>query len=321
MFILGLNGSPRKKGNTRFLLSSFLKEAEDSGAVTDIINVAEKNIAPCSGCGACDKNGLCIIDDDMTREIYSLLAQADIIIAATPIYFYSATAQFKALIDRTQALWNRQYKLRIKHPGAGSRQGFLLALGATKGKNLFQGIELTAKYFFDAVGADFMGCLTYRHIEAPGDMAKHSTVLNDVKKEAKRLLTPLINRKKILFICRENACRSQIAAAFTEYFAGDKIEAISGGSKPADDINPVMVEVMREKGIDVEFRKPKSIPEAVSGGRPNLLITMGCEDECSLIPGVPVQEWNLPDPANRSDDFMRNVRDEIEKRVIELTGS
>ena len=318
MLALGLQGSPRKNGNTSFLLSAFMNELEKLGAQVKIIDADKKNIMPCIECSVCEKEGFCPLDDDMNSEIYPLLRQADIIIAATPIFFYSVPAQLKALIDRSQALWARKYKLKLNDPNQKWRRGFLLSLGATKGKNLFEGLHLTIKYFFDAINTSLEGSLTYRSIGDPGDMEKHPSVLNDVKEEAKKLIKPLLGRKKILFACRKNACRSQIASAFAQHLAGDKIEVISGGSNPAKMINPMMVEAMSEKGLDMAFRKPKSIKEAAIEGQPDIIITMGCEEGCSFMPGVKIEDWDLPDPAGGTIDFMRDVRDEIEKRVVSL---
>ncbi len=299
-----------------------MNEAEKSGVKTHIVEVAKKNINPCRGCGFCEKHGKCVIDDDdMAMEIYSLLWRADVIVAATPIFFYSATAQLKALIDRSQTLWSRKYKLNLIDPGRKSRQGFLLSLGATKGKNLFDALHLTAQYFFDAAGADFYGSLTYRRIENKGDIQKHPKVLDDVKEKVGSLLKPFLGRKKILFACIGNSCRSQMASAFAQYFAGDKIEALSGGSRPELEINPVMVEAMGEKGIDMAFRKTQSLESAISDVKPDMIITMGCGEECPYVPGANVKDWDLPDPAGKSIDFMRTVRDEIEKRVKEFVES
>jgi len=322
MLILGLQGSPRKNGNTDYLLKAFMNEVENSGVKTHIIEVTKKNIIPCRGCGFCEKNGKCVIeDDDMAGEIYSLLRQADVIVTATPIFFYSVTAQLKALIDRSQTLWSRKYKLNLIDPGRETKQGFLLSQGATKGKNLFDGLFLTVKYFFDAIGADFHGSLTYRRIENKGDMEKHPTVLDDIKEAAGSLLKPFLGRKKILFACIGNTCRSQMASAFAQYFAGDKIEALSGGSRPGFEINPVMVEAMGEKGIDMAFRKTQSLESAIFDVKPDIIITMGCGEECPYVPGATVKDWDLPDPFGKSIGFMRTVRDEIEKRVKGLVDS
>lgn len=320
MFVLGLQGSPRIKGNTSILLSTFLQEAERLGAHTERMDVARKRISPCQECGNCEKKGFCAVDDEM-QQVFFLLRQADIIVMATPIFFYGATAQLKALIDRTQTLWSRKYVHKLTDPGRKWRRGFLLSLGATKGQNLFDGVTLTAKYFFDAVGANFDGSLTYRRVEAAGEIAKHPTALQDAQEKARELVTPILQRKKTLFVCTENACRSQMASAFAQYYAGDKIEAESAGSAPAQEINPVMEEAMAEKGLDLAFRKPKTIEEAVRYAKPELIISMGCEQACPQLPGADTQEWDLPDPAGKSIAFMREVRDDIEKRVKDLVGT
>jgi len=314
MFILGLQGSPRKNGNTSMLLSSFLSQAERFGVRTRSLDVADMDITPCQECGTCEKKGFCPIDDDM-QEVYYLLRRADIVLMATPVFFYGPTAQMKALIDRAQALWARRYVLRLTDPGRKWRRGFMLALGATKGKNLFEGLNLTAKYFFDAIGASFDGSLTYKQIEGSGDIEKHPTALGAAKEMAVALIEPLSKRKKILFVCTENACRSQMASAFARYHAGDRLDVESAGSAPAQEINPIMEEVMKEKGIDMAYRRPKSIEEAKSIGEPDLIISMGCEDACPFFPGVANEEWDLPDPAGKPVDLMRQVRDDIEKRV------
>ena len=320
MFVLGLQGSPRTKGNTSALMSAFLSEAERLGAATHLVDVARKQISPCLECGTCEREGFCPIDDEM-QGIYPLLRQADIITIATPIFFYGPTAQMKAVIDRSQALWSRKYALGLADPGRKWRDGFLLALGATKGKNLFDGTNLTAKYFFDAVGATFRGSLGYRRIENPGDIKTHPTALNEAKEKARDLITPFLNRKKILFMCTENACRSQMASAFAEIHAGDRVESLSAGSAPAKEVNPVMVTVMAEKGIDMAFRSPASIENVQAAEKLDRVISMGCEDACPAFPGIPVETWDLEDPAGRSDSFMRQIRDDIEKRVVELIGN
>jgi len=318
MLIIGLQGSPRKKGNTNYLLSTFMDAAEKSGARTLTIDVTKKNVVPCKEYTVCEKKGFCPIDDDVRDEIYPLLRQADIVVVATPIFFYNMSAQLKAVIDRCQTFWARKYKLKLKDPGANMRRGFLLSVGATKGKNLFEGLQLTTQYFFDAIWAKFEGSLTYRGIEGPNDMAAHPTVLEDVAKAVSNILEPFQGRKKVLFACRENACRSQMASAFAQYLAGDRLEVINGGSEPAEQVNPDMVKVMHEKGIDMGFRRPQSMDEAISHVKPEFIITMGCKEQCPLVPGARIMDWDLADPAEKPIEFMREIRDDIEKRVTEL---
>ena len=287
MLVLGFQGSPRKKGNTSFLLSSFMQAAESLGAQTRTIEVAQKNIIPCKEYIVCEKKGFCPIDDDIKTEIYPLIRQAEVVVLASPIFFYNMTAQLKAVVDRCQTFWARKYKLKLTDPAKKTKRGFFLSVGATKGQNLFEGFQLTVQYFFDAIDARFEGGLTYRNIEGPKDMAKHPTVLADVEKKASDLIKPLLARKKILFACRENACRSQI-------------------------------KVMHEKRIDMGFRRPQRIEDAISHNTPEIIVTMGCGEECPYVPGARMLDWDLPDPAGKPLNFMRQTRDEIENRVKNL---
>jgi arsenate reductase len=188
MLVAGLQGSPRKKGNTDYLLDRFLEQAVSFGAETVKIQVAEKNILPCIGCNSCMKTGQCVIqNDDMFSEMYSLLQKADVIVAATPVFFYGPTAQLKALIDRSQTLWSRKYVLKIHDPLAVTRKGFLLSVGATGGKQLFDGIKLTSKYFFDAAGASYSGALTFRKVDRAGDLKNLPGHLEKIEKSARML--------------------------------------------------------------------------------------------------------------------------------------
>jgi len=318
MLVLGFQGSPRKKGNTAFLLTNFMQAIEKSGAQTRIIEVTQKNIIPCKEYVVCERKGYCPIDDDVKTEIYPLIRQAEVVVLATPIFFFNMSAQLKALVDRCQLFWARKYKLKLADPAKKTKRGFLLSVGASKGKSLFEGLQLTAKYFFDAIDARYEGSLTYREIEGPKDMAKHPQVSADIEKAAADLIGPLLNRKKILFACRENACRSQMAGAFAQYLAGDKFEVINGGSEPADRVNPEMVKAMHEKGIDMAYRVPQSIESAISMTTPDFIVTMGCGEECPFVPGARMLDWDLPDPAGKPPDFMRRVRDQIENNVKNL---
>jgi arsenate reductase len=317
MFVLGLQGSPRTKGNTSALLCAFLSEAERLGARTLRLDIVQMHISPCLECGTCEREGFCPIDDDM-QQVYPLLWRADLVVMATPIFFYGPTAQMKALIDRSQALWARRYVHRLSDPGRKWRRGLLLSLGATKGKSLFDGTTFTAKYFFDAVGATFEGGLTYRRIEGPGDIERHPTALSEAREKARALVSPFLTRKRILFASSENACRSQMAGAFARFHGGDRLEVDSAGSKPVAEIDRVMVETMQERGIDMAFQRPQSVETALKGWQPDTVVCMGCEAECPPVSGVSRDVWGLPDAAGKTGEVMRQVRDEIEERVKAL---
>lgn len=316
MFVLGLQGSPRKKGNTRFLLSEFLEEAQRLGAGTQMIEVCQKKIEPCMEYVLCEKKGICPIDDDMKHEIYPLLRKADVIVAATPMFFYNTTAQLKALIDRSQTLWAREYKLHLTDPNRKWRRGYTLALGATRGKNLFEGLHLTMKYFYGAVGAEYVGSLTYREIEKPGDMERHATMHADIQAAVATLLEPFRGRYKILFACRDNACLSQMAGAFAQALAGDKLDVLSAGSQPAEKLNPLMVEVMQERGIDMGFRRTESINAVLATKKPERVISMGRDHIVVAQNDIPRELWNFTEPYELN--AMRSLRDAIEAKVIEF---
>ncbi|MFH0724785.1 MAG: NAD(P)H-dependent oxidoreductase [Pseudomonadota bacterium] len=318
MFILGLQGSPRRKGNTSHLLSLCMAEGQRAGALTHTIEIDKRHILPCKEYLVCDKKGYCPIDDDMKQEIYALIRRADVIISASPVFFYNVTAQLKALMDRCQTFWARKYRLKLRDPGARMRRGAMLSVAATKGKTLFDAVELTTKYFFDAVDAAYEGSLTYRGVENAKDMANHPTVNAEVAEFMTRILKPFSGRRRVLFACRENACRSQMAGAFAKDLAGDRFEVLTGGSAPADKINPQMEQVMAEEGIDMHFKTPRSIDAAIEEGPPEVIVTMGCGEICPLIPGAQRIGWELPDPSGASLEVMRHIRDDIKKRVVNL---
>ena len=322
MFVLGLMGSPRRQGNTDLLLSTFLDGAQEKGAEVLKVDVAFKHIAPCQGCRFCEKQGLCRQQDDAMGEMNYLLRRADVVVLATPIFFYGPPAQTKALIDRSQALWARRHIMNLTDPKALFRKGFLLAVGATKGKELFTGTSLIAKYFFDAVGARYEGFLGFRQMEEPGAIARHPTALADAKKKGAELAGAFSARRRALFLCRENAGRSQMAEAFLQYHAGDKFDAQSAGDQPASEVNPLAIEAMAEQGIDLAFRRPRGMDQIEDKSRPfDLVVQMGCEQSCPLTPSGRVENWELEDPAGRPLEFVRLIRDEIEKRVKALIAA
>lgn len=317
MLVLGLQGSPRPEGNTAHLLSAFMDEAKRLGAEVTTLNAAEMDIRPCRECNACRKDGRCVIRDDM-QAVYPLLRRADLVAVASPIFFYGVTASLKALIDRSQTLWNSVYVRGLSDPGRGVRRGVFLSVGATRGDRLFEGSQLTAKYFFDAVGAVDFGSLCYRGIEHIGDIDGHPTALMDAAEFARKAAEKLLGRRRVLFLCRENACRSQMAWAFARKDAGHLIEPISAGDTPAKEVNPMMIEAMSDVGIDMSYLEPRSIDRALSAGEPELIVSMGCMDACPVVPGAEVMDWGIEDPAGKPLSFMKKTRDEIRRRVGEL---
>jgi arsenate reductase (thioredoxin) len=127
-------------------------------------------------------------------------------------------------------------------------------------------------------------------------------------------------KPNVLFVCIHNAGRSQMAAGYLQHLAGDRVEVLSAGSKPGHEVNPVAVAAMDEEGIDIAGNQPKVLTtEAVQGS--DVVITVGCGDECPLFPGKRYEDWKLDDPAGQGIDAVRPIRDEIRARVKALIRS
>ena len=124
---------------------------------------------------------------------------------------------------------------------------------------------------------------------------------------------------EVLFVCIHNAGRSQMAAAFLMHHGGDRVVVRSAGTAPADTINPAVVEAMVEVGIDLAAMgaTPKRLTDAAVEAS-DVVITMGCGDECPFYPGTRYLDWALDDPAGQGVDAVRPIRDEIERRVLGL---
>jgi arsenate reductase len=124
----------------------------------------------------------------------------------------------------------------------------------------------------------------------------------------------------VLFVCVQNAGRSQMAQALFERAAGGEHESRSAGSRPAAQVHPEVVEAMAEIGVDVAGRQPRGL-DRTDLEWADLVVTMGCGDECPVIPGKPYVDWELQDPAGQPPEAVRAVRDEIERRVTSLLAA
>ncbi len=124
-------------------------------------------------------------------------------------------------------------------------------------------------------------------------------------------------KPEVLFVCVHNAGRSQMAAALLDHYGLGRIVVRSAGSAPADAINPVVTDVMREWGLDITAERPKPLTdEAVRAS--DVVITMGCGDACPIYPGKRYLDWDLTDPAGEGPETVRALRDEIDRRIRAL---
>ena len=178
MKAVGIYGSPRKGGNTDILLDKVLEGTRSVGAEAIPVYVRKLEMVGCLECGGCDKTGKCVVKDDM-QDIYPLLESADVIFLASPIFFYGMSAQIKALIDRGQAMWSKRMleKTSAERKHYDSGRGYLISVGATRGSNLFNGVELVARYFFDALDMSYEGGIFFRRIDAKKAIMEHPEAL------------------------------------------------------------------------------------------------------------------------------------------------
>jgi len=125
------------------------------------------------------------------------------------------------------------------------------------------------------------------------------------------------DKPTILFVCVHNAGRSQMAAGYAQALGGDRVEVLSAGSEPKDQINPIAIQAMAEDGIDIAGNQPKILTtDAVRDS--DAVITMGCGDACPIFPGKRYEDWDLTDPAGRGIEDVRRIRDDIKHRVQTL---
>ena len=188
--VVGILGSPRRGGNTEILLDSALAGAVERGAEVEKVLITEMKISPCKELYDCLKAGQCSIQDDM-QSLYIKLMAADHIIFASPIFFYGITAQAKAMVDRCQALWVKSHILNIGKEDIRVRRGAFISVGATGGKKLFIGAELTVKYFYDAIGINYTSDLLIERIDGKAQINEHPSAVQDAFLLGQRLVCPV----------------------------------------------------------------------------------------------------------------------------------
>ena len=192
MDVLVFLGSPRKKGNSETLTEALLEGVRQEGGVPEIIRLCDLKMSPCISCGGCDKEGKCVVEDDMT-PLYEKIITTDKIILASPIFFYGITAQAKAFIDRTQALWNRKRILQRKGEWVDNpeRKGFFISVAATRGAKIFEGAVLTMKYGYDAMGMQYAGDFLVSGPDKRSDLAKNEAKLAEAKEAGRNFILGL----------------------------------------------------------------------------------------------------------------------------------
>lgn len=190
MKVVAFHGSPRVEGNTDLLLKETLKAVQEAGHEVQFFKLNEMEITPCQDCGGCDETGECIIEDDM-GEIYEAIRGGDRFILASPIFFFSLSAQAKIMIDRCQAFWCEKYLLKRPLPsGPHGRKGLLLLVGGMKKEIGAQCAETSARAFFRTISVPEHETLSFLGVDEKGAILKHPTALGEGYEAGKRLVAP-----------------------------------------------------------------------------------------------------------------------------------
>ncbi len=192
MKVIAFNGSPRKNGNTEILLAETLRGIEANGGSVTLHPLASMDLRPCLNCGKCDDTARCVIKDDMQR-IHDDIRQADRIVVASPIFFFSVSAQTKIMIDRCQSFWAEKYVHSNPVPaGPFGRKGLLLLIGGMRRneKNVgFDCAEATVRAFFRTVNVREHALLAYDSVDEKGAIKSHPTALQDAYEAGKKLVS------------------------------------------------------------------------------------------------------------------------------------
>jgi len=178
--IVAVYGSPRRRGNTATLLQKAVAGARDGGAEVEEIVLRDLKMSPCLEIYGCKNAGECRLKDDFQTARDQILAAQGLMLAS-PVFFYTVSAHTKILMDRFQSLWVKKYWIDAspKGPPRPRRKGLFIAVGATKGKKLFDGILLSLRYFFDVIDMQLWKALLYRGLDLEGDVLNFPDYLDE----------------------------------------------------------------------------------------------------------------------------------------------
>jgi multimeric flavodoxin WrbA len=190
--IVAVYGSPRRQGNTATLLKKAVEGANDAGARVEEIVLRDLKMSPCLEIYGCNKAGECRLKDDFQKARDQILDCRGLMLAS-PVFFYTVSAHTKILMDRFQSLWVKKY--RVEKTGQNQkkalRKGLFIAVGATRGKKLFDGMLLSLRYFFDVIDMELWKALLYRGLDFEGDVLKFPEYLDEAYQAGKEFAKEL----------------------------------------------------------------------------------------------------------------------------------
>lgn len=181
--LVAVYGSPRRNGNTATLLKAAVEGAKSAGARVEEIVLRDLKLSPCLEIYGCKHGGRCVINDDFGR-VRDQLLEADGMMLASPIFFYTVSAHTKIFMDRFQSLWVKKYWVDKEMNGKKTvkRKGLFISAGATHGKKLFDGTLLTIRYFLDVLDMELWDTLLFRGLDHEGDVLQHPDYLDAARK-------------------------------------------------------------------------------------------------------------------------------------------
>lgn len=196
--ILALSGSPRAKGNSVSLLNEFLSGAEEKGVDGELTIINQLNFKPCQGCGACNRDGICIIKDDM-QFIHQKAAKARGIVVAAPIHFGNMSSQTKMMIDRFQAFWAAKHVLekpRIREEEG--KIGFFICVAGSPVKSFCQDAYKIINVFYDILNVESRGMLYYNNVRsAPPGIRANQQAMEEARQAGKDFAEEIVKRNDI----------------------------------------------------------------------------------------------------------------------------
>lgn len=186
--IVAIYGSPRRKGNTAALLKRAVEGVRDSGAEVEEIVLRDLKISPCLEIYGCAQSGECAIKDDF-QKVRDKILDAQGLMLASPVFFYTVSSHTKILMDRFQSLWVKKNWVETtpKNRQGIKRKGLFISVGATGGKKLFDGMLLSVRYFFDVLDMELWKALLYRKLDFQDDVLKHPEYLEEAYTSGKAL--------------------------------------------------------------------------------------------------------------------------------------
>jgi len=192
--VLAIAASPRMGGNSDTMLDACLESLTEAGIPFERLRICDLVFAACTNCGGCDKEGKCVVEDDM-QALYKKFVDYPVIIISTPVFFMALPAQLKAAIDRCQAIWVRKYLLRRRMPDLDNRKGYLIQVAGMKGEKMFEGGKTTISALYGTLDYEFAGKLQFSDIDSVGAIEEHSTALDQARQMGREIAESILKNQ------------------------------------------------------------------------------------------------------------------------------